>query len=311
MTKKRRHHYIPRFYLEGFIDPVNEPYIWIYEKGNPTVRRATIDDIAVQKDYYSFIDIHGKKDTETYEDALAEVESKLAPAIKKIKDHENLTNEDKGAFAVFLGLTLTRVPNFRENIQKTTGELLKAISMILALNSNNFKSYVEKVENDTGEKIGMPLDDLRKFILEGKYNVHVDPQHSLPLLILAGNLAPIFCDMKWAFFKATDNDKFVTSDNPLFRVDPTYQEGLLSGMGLLNKNIEVTLPISKDLTFLGTWGKSEGYYQADNDFIKEVNRRTIISALRFVFASQNSNELNKLVQKYKNNAPKMKVEEII
>ncbi len=78
------------------------------------------------------------------------------------------------------------------------------------------------------------------------------------MLALAGNLAPIFCDMKWAFFKATDSDKFVISDNPLFRVDPTFQAGLLSGMGLLNKNIEVTLPISKDLAFLGTWGKFEG-----------------------------------------------------
>jgi hypothetical protein len=272
MTKKRRHHYIPRFYLEGFIDSVNQPYIWIYEKGDPIVRKATIDDIAVQKDYYSFIDIYGKKDTETYENALAEVESKLAPAFKKIKNHGSLTNEDKGAFAVFLGLILTRVPNFRENIQKTAGELLKAMSKILASNSANFRSYVKKIENDIGEKIGMPLDDLRKFVLEGKYSIHVDPQHSLPMLTLAGNLAPIFCDMKWAFFKTTDSDKFVTSDNPLFRVDPTYQPGLLSGMGLLNKNIEVTLPMSKDLAFLGTWGKSEGYYQADNDFIKEINR---------------------------------------
>lgn len=308
MTKKRRHHYIPKFYLEGFVDPTNEPYIWIYEKGNPAIRKATSENIAVQKDYYSFIGFNGKKDSETFENALAEVESKIALAYRKIIKREKLSDEDKGAFATFLALNLTRVPNFRENIQKATGEILKALSAISASNPASFESFIKNFEKDTGEKIYMPIDNLRRFLLNGKYNVIVDPQHSLEMIPVAGDIALIFLDMKWAFLEATEGHRFLTSDNPVFRVVPTYRPGLFSRMGLLNKDIEVTFPISKDLGFLGTWDKCEGYQKVDNNYLKEINRRTIISALRFVFSSEKSDKTNELVQQYKDSAPQIKVE---
>jgi hypothetical protein len=62
-AKKKRHHYIPRFYLEGFVDPLNKPYIWVYEKGNPNIIKATAENVAVRKHYYSFVTAGGNEDS--------------------------------------------------------------------------------------------------------------------------------------------------------------------------------------------------------------------------------------------------------
>lgn len=308
MVKKKRHHYIPRFYLDGFVDPHNEPYIWIYEKGNSDVRKASAENVAVEKHYYSFITPSGDRDSETFENALAKVEEKVAPILEKIKNREHLDDEERGGFASFLALTMTRVPNYRTDIEKSTGELIKKISMKMASNAAGFESMMGKMEKETGNKIEMPVEELRKFMLNGEYDVKVDSQFSLFMIGLAEELAPVFFEMSWAFLEATNDYKFVTCDNPLFYYDPTHDPKSLFGVGLLNKNIEVTFPISRDLIFLGTWGKLQGYKKLNNNIVKKFTHRTIISALRFVFASQNSEQLNKIVQKYKGSSPRMIIE---
>src|SRR2546423_15005720 len=104
MGKKKRHHYVPRFYLNGFIDPVNEPFIWVYQKGESQIIKATAENIALEKHYYSFTSPTGEKDSETFENALSEMEGKAAPIIAKIKRGQTLNEDDRAVFAVFLAL---------------------------------------------------------------------------------------------------------------------------------------------------------------------------------------------------------------
>lgn len=311
MAKKKRHHYIPRFYLDGFVDPHNKPYIWVYEKGSPNIIKATARNIAIQKNYYSVATSEGEKDSEVFENALAELEGRAAPIFQKIRNHESLNGQERSLFSIFLAFTMTRVPSHRENIEKATGEFMKKMSIILASNPAGFKSMIEKFERDRGNKIGMSVEELRKFMLEGQYDITTDPQFSLGMIpMMAKSLIPIFYKMDWAFLEATDDYKFVTSDNPLSYFDPTHDPRSFYGVGLLSRNIEVTFPISKDLLFFGTWGKFKGYKKLNNKLVKEMNGRTVISALRFVFAPQYSDGLNRFVQKYKDSSPRIKVDSI-
>lgn len=307
MAKKRRHHYVPRFYLEGFVDPHNSPYIWIYEKGNPVIKKSTPKDIAVKKHYYSFITPEGKKDSESFEDLLSMIEAEVAPVFEKLKGQEHLNEEQRWLISMFLSFTMTRVPNFRENIEKALAQVLWKFNQILASDPEAFESMVEDFEKDTGEKIGMPIEEFRKYVLGGEYDIKVNPQFSLGMLAMAEKFVPIFYEMKWAFYEAADDYKFVTSDNPLFFVDPTHDPTSFFGVGLLNRNIEVTFPVTKDLMFFGTWKDFKGYKKSNNRIVKELNRRTVISAQRFVFAPQHSDGLNRFVQKHKGSAPVLEI----
>jgi len=308
MAKKKKHHYVPVFYLNGFVDPHNKPYIWIYEKGNLDVRKASAKDIANQKHYYSFTTPEGERDSETFEEILKKIEERAAPVIKNIEERKALTNEQRVWFAFFLAFTMTRVPSFRENVERATGEIMKKANQIWASYPADFESMIEKSEKDTGNKIEMPVEELRKFVLEGQYDVKVDSQFSLAMILLAIDLASTFSSMKWTFLEATEDYKFVTSDNPLSFFDPTHDPKSFYGVGLSNRNIEITFPISKDLMFRGTWKQSEGYKKLSNKRVKDMNRRTVISALRFVFASKRSDILNKFVQKYKDSAPRIEAD---
>lgn len=305
----KRHHYIPRFYLNGFVDPNNMPYIWAYEKGNPNIIKAPSENIAVQKHYYSFTTQEGNRDSETLENALAKMEGQVAPIFRKIKNHESLDEQERGLFATFLALIMIRVPNFRENSwERPFAELTKEMHMMSATDIERLKSMVESLERDTGNKIDTPIEEFQKFILNGRYGIKVNPQFGLGALALIKDIAPIFYRMKWTFLTATDDYKFVTSDNPVSWDVPIHDPTSFYGISLLDKNLELTFPISKDLAFFGTrLHIKEGYFRANNKLIKETNRRTVISALRFVYSSQKSEGLNRLVQKYKDSAPKMKV----
>jgi hypothetical protein len=281
MTKKR-HHYLPEFYLDGFVNPHNGPYMWVYEKGDPKIRKASVKDVAVQKHYYSFVTPEGQKDSETFENFLAFIENNVAPVFQKIKKQEILSEEERSWFAIFLASLVTRVPNFRESIEESAAEVIRRINLKMASDTEGFKSMIRNFENETGSKVNLPIEDLQKFILDGKYKIKVDPQFSLSMMTLINDFSPIFHKMNWTIF-ISDDHKFVTSDNPLFYNDPTHDPRSPFGVGFLSKNIRLTFPVTKELALLATWSRGKDFYsRATNKLVRATNRRTIQSALKFI-----------------------------
>ena len=281
MTKKR-HHYLPEFYLDGFVKPHNGPYMWVYEKGDPKIRKASVKDVAVQKHYYSFVTPEGQKDSETFENFLAFIENNVAPVFQKIKKQEILSEEERSWFAIFLASLVTRVPNFRESIEESAAEVIRRINLKMASDTEGFKSMIRNFENETGSKVNLPIEDLQKFILDGEYKIKVDPQFSLSMMTLINDFSPIFHKMNWTIF-ISDDHKFVTSDNPLFYNDPTHDPRSPFGVGFLSKNIRLTFPVTKELALLATWSRGKDFYsRATNKLVRATNRRTIQSALKFI-----------------------------
>lgn len=306
MTKKR-HHYLPEFYLEGFLNPHDSPYMWVFEKGNPGIKKASVKDIAIQKHYYSFITQEGERDSETFENFLAFIENNVAPVFKKIKKQEILSEEQRSWFAIFLASLLIRVPNFRESIEESSAEVIRRINLKMASDTEGFKSMIRSFENETGNSVSLPIEDLQKFILDGKYKIKVDPQFSLFMMTLINDFGPIFHKMNWTIFVSNDH-KFVTSDNPLFYDDPKHDPRSPFGVGFLNKNIRLTFPVTKELALLATWSRGKDFYsKATNQFVRAINRRTIQSALKFVFSSEKSAGINNLVQKYRESSPRLRL----
>ena len=295
MTKKKKHHYIPQFYLEGFIDPKNHPFVWIYEKGKDCVFKSKPENIAFEKHYHSYITTTGEKDTETIEDILNKFETPAAPIFEKLRFFHMPNEEERKTFSCYLGISLTRVPNFRKNVDSVVAKLFKSFLEMNASNEQNFKEMVDSFEHDTGEKIG--------------YDIHVKPHVSLSMIFRGLELATIFNNMTWVFIKATDRFKLLTSDNPLYYDDPTHNHNVFFGVSLTDKNVEVGFPISSEVAFTGTWKKDlrEGFIQGNHELIKNINRRTVASALRYIYSSERTDGIARLVQKYKNSAPTMKI----
>ena len=84
---------------------------------------------------------------------------------------------------------------------------------ILASHPERFKSMIEKFQEDTGNRIGMLVEELREFFLGDDYSVKVDSQFSLDIMpLMAEKLSLILYRMDWLFGEATDKHKFLTCD---------------------------------------------------------------------------------------------------
>ncbi len=320
MNKKVRQHTVSEFYLKFFVDPRNLSSLWMYEKGNLNIRKVAPDNAAVEKHFYSLTNLDGSKNY-ILEDLLGDIETEVGPIFRKIQNKETLDNMEKSRFASFLNVMATRVHNFKECLKIANIEMVNNLMKFAASDPEKFKASLDSIEIETGEKFYNSIEefeDFRKMILNIEEHFKLEPNPNLILLqweklVTNPEICKMYYDMNWTFLIAQGDYKFLTSDNPVFRYDPEWNPESNIGVGLswtANSKIEITFPISKDMAFLGTFQNiPRGYVEADDKITKQINRRTIISASRFVFSSQKSDLLNSIVQKYRDCQPTMEVEE--
>lgn len=301
---KKKHHYVPAFYLSGFTDSSNSDLVWVYQKENDNIFCDKPENIGFIKHYHTFTDEKGQKDSETIENILNETwELPSSKIIREIRENQFPKNEKRAVFASFLGISLTRVPYHRENIDKVIAHSALELSKQIASTPEGYKRSLEDYKNATGVDLTDEAEDLRSFILSGEFDLDVNPSLFLAMFMLHGHkLGEIIHQMNWIFVKATERFKFITSDNPVFLADPTYNPNnfysSISGLG--NRSIELTFPISSELALFASWDKNrkECFIPGNNNLIKDFNRRAVISARRFIYASGKKEGTSKLIKKY-------------
>lgn len=305
---KVRHHFVPAFYLRGFTDSAKDDLIWVYTKGSNTLFCDKPENIGLEKHYHSFQRTDGTKDTNTIEDYFCHVwEGPTAKIIESIKVGNLPTGADRAFFAAFLGLSLTRSPNHRANVNRAITHLAKTVAQFSAADPQQFAQTLRNYERDMGEELTDDAEGLRKFMCEGEYELTANPALYLKMFVANGVwFGQIIDKMTWAFVRATDRIKFLTSDNPFFFNDPTPESrSIYGGVGLLNTNVELSFPVSKEVALVAAWSEKlkAGFFQGTDELAKTINRRSVLAAHRFVYAPEQSESIARLVQKHANDRP--------
>src|ERR1051326_332073 len=109
---KRDHHVLPELYLKGFVIKEDEPFIWVYKRGeayspgrgkitnNPYIN--SIRRTAVERDFYAYPSEGGRKDFETFENRLEELEKPANPIFAKLRSHQTITSQEKRQFSTYV-----------------------------------------------------------------------------------------------------------------------------------------------------------------------------------------------------------------
>jgi hypothetical protein len=304
--QKVKHHYVPAFYLRGFIE--QNGLVWVYSKGMDKVFSNTPENIGYKKHYHTFEKADGGKDTNTIEDYFCQVwEGPASKTIESIKGGNFPVGEDRQFFARFLGLSFTRSPNHRANVDGILAHMARTCSTLSAKNSGRFRQSLEGYERATGERLTDDPEKLRSFILDGQYEIVPRPEIYLQMFIRHGvSIGLTIEKMRWIFVRSTDRFRYLTSDNPFFFYDPTVDRGsFYRGTGLLNKNVELSFPIGRDLALIASWREdiAEAFINGTHELVKSINRRTILSAYRFIYASEKAEAIRRFVQKHAKNRP--------
>lgn len=268
----KKHHKIPRTYLEGFTD--SEGRIWVADE-RLNLYPQKPKNILTENDYYTirFESGGGTLDVETK--LLNGIEGSYAQIYRdKVAVKGNVTEKEKAVLAVFVTSMMERQPVRRAALEDFFKQVKEHVTHMRGL-PDKVKQNLAKMPNiSSGE--GIPADDLLKMGEDiGSLHTSLIPE-SIP------ELAPIIFNMKWAFLvRQGDAPLFLTSDKPFTMVNPVAEAeigiGRIGSMpGLAQKDVEITLPLSSDVTLFCGWNMSHDclYIPTTKAEVEDINRRT-------------------------------------
>jgi len=208
---KTNHHYVPQFYLRLFGSDVNS-------SGHKKSRRIHLYNLAREKSFHSVSltdqcyrrHFHGKG--EEIENALAEIESRIAPTIQQIVLNSKLPRSDSQAhedILTFVAYQMIRTPHEIKRLSDKTSLILKE--------SEKFSNgKIERVQKN------------HIFMVLKKAPLLISQIRDLKIALLYSNSIP-----------------FITSDHPVYKYNQLYEhihETSFRGTGVVG--IQIVIPLS-------------------------------------------------------------------
>jgi hypothetical protein len=296
---KRRHHYLPQFYLRNFANSKDRRNAWVYAKAGNIVHSATPRNLGIEKDYHTVTLADGTKDRHTIEETVAALENVAAPVVQKILRRASLTSEDNEIFAVFAAQMFLRVPARRDNAGRMMSEMLKHSAQQLAGNKESFHTDYRRFQEETGDQSDLDPEELRQYILGDDYVLTVNSSAALGLSFGAMEVvSTCFLRMQWAFLHRNGRFRLITCDNPVFCCDPTILPNTWHGVGLMNPGVEVSFPLSPDVVAFASYHpKRRRVQHIGPEVVRRFNQQTIDSAYRYIFACERSEKLETFISR--------------
>lgn len=105
MSRPKRHHYLPEFYLAGFAtDGRRESTFTVYDRETDEFRQQTAKNTAVAGYYYATQDPSTGERSMEVEQFLSSIESEADAAIRKLERREKPTGHEREVIALFCAL---------------------------------------------------------------------------------------------------------------------------------------------------------------------------------------------------------------
>lgn len=275
---RKKHHYVPRFYLKGFRDPVNPRCLWVADKKDLLVRKESPSRAARISGYYDLTKVTFAKSS-MFEDFLSKIEARAASVFYKIQDQDlRITLEDRYHLSNYLGLQLGRVPAFRQVIKD-------------ALTSNANRAIRENVlDNDKMRaRFGDEASFFKEYFLAGKLEPVPGTDYLLASTFEFGLYAAehIF-EKRWMFLKNSGKQSFFTSDNPVGLLTPDAKPPR-GQVPFRDKRLEISFAVSPSIAILmHSHDEHEDIIEVDDATVIDMNRRVLPTVERFVYAAGQS-----------------------
>ncbi len=302
-------HFVPQGYLRLFTIEGQRSLIWEYNKetGRIFKKPKSVARICSRPGYYGVKDADGQIDENTVEDFFSKIEDRAIRIIRKIKvlPHGKcvgLSDENREILSLYLALQMLRVPNFRDGIEEM------------------FKRTVEIELNQivAGQR---EAGDLPEFVTDeflGDLNVVMEPWVSLDAVFkISEQLAGSIENKTWGFLTSADGEFFVASDNPIYyQQSSSIEDGKQYHIGPAHPMSELIVALRKDLALKiePKYGPEEHakydlcFSKLDKETTRAVNERTIVSAMKYIYSCEKTDDLLELVRKHQASCLKLSVQ---
>ncbi|MFM0126739.1 DUF4238 domain-containing protein [Paraburkholderia sediminicola] len=256
MNTPRRHHFVPRFYLEGFCAE-DARGLAIYDRVRRAYRAQRTTEVAHRRDYYAYEDEQGNLVFEI-EAALGQVEAAASETIQRVDNGEQLTADDKMALATYAAFQFTRTPAYAAWLE--------------AFREQWEAAGARREQLDALPEMPNPVADRREAL--GAMLRH------------APRFAEVFLRMNWTLWaRESERSSFVTTDSPVSVVwDQRPEANAYAGAGILSPDVITVLPLSQasGLAMSGI-GERVDRRPLTRDQVRRVNLAVVSQAQHFVF----------------------------
>lgn len=258
MTKKKRQHYIPQFYLKSFGKPV-----YRFDKTDNTIVPRNSKNIGHE---YYFYDIDGLP-TGTIEDFLAKGEDEFSRAYTRLietPDLDKLTKKELTNFFLFMACQFLRTTEVRYDIKNMTEQVFDRIFGPKGMNIIPQEAKITYTE-----------DSVKRFQIE---------------MLLKGvpRIASLLYTKTWVIRKNDTDVPLWTSDNPI-ALHNDLNLGLMGSMGILSPGIEIHFPLTPSLILLSYDPRTSKITNEpmDKEHVRRHNCYQIWSSVQYLFSKTN------------------------
>jgi hypothetical protein len=292
MQDKYNHHFLPRLYLKGFACNGDPSHVWEYRRSrdyspgsnnrtkyNPV--RISLSKAGAALGEYAYTRPDGTTDFNSYENALEQLEKPANVVFNKIRNQQQIDENDREIFAQYMALMTRRVPARKDLVEEQFPRVVEAEKVHI---KDLFENALSRVEPSDVQLIELLKNNLKRALqqLDG-YKENGMPRAIELRTIVEADMPQVraaMLRMTWQFFVASHDDRFITADNPVHT--------LKGGVGFTKPYSELTFPVSSRVVLIGSYRNVQpGYVPAPSELVKEVNRRLIATAKTFAYSSQN------------------------
>jgi hypothetical protein len=256
MGRQASHHYIPASYLAGFTEgETKESSFWSVPKDNKKPFKTSPIKSCKKRDYYTIEHENSLLVEHWYAN---KIEPKIKKALEYVATHKALPPKDEMQFLLLLAATLyLRTPSSRATREaplKRTQEIVDGIDKDVKI-SNRDAFKFNQTDLITSE---LKLINTVMECLSSKY----------------------YC----LLISDDPNTNFITSDCPFLLMHP---DSNLQYYGLNTKNIELSIPISKNAVLVGRNEEmKEGAFEANKKFVAAFNSNLISYTDKSFYSNQ-------------------------
>ncbi|AQV93189.1 DUF4238 domain-containing protein [Cupriavidus necator] len=255
MNRPRRHHFVPRFYLEGFCAD-DARALAVYDRVRNAYRAQRPTEVAHRRDYYAYEDEHGNP-VFTIEEGLGEVEGEASAVIQRVDNDALLSDDDRLTLATYAAFQFTRTPAYAAWVAAFRQEFAR----------NARQEQVDALPEapdlaaDRGAALGAML------------------RH-------APKLAHVFMHFNWTIWRReSDRQSFVTTDSPVCILQSERPEpNIYAGAGMLMPVVITVLPLSQaSVLAMSGIGNRMDNRTLTRDWVRRVNLAVVSQAQHFIF----------------------------
>ena len=244
----RRHHYLTKAYLDGFLEPdAKQLFCYMRRKSEPFA--TTPVNLANIRDFHSFKRPDGSIDTSLETQIEREIETPGIPLLRKLAlGKVNLDYQQRSLVARLVALQNVRVPYERSFMDQNNIDFLRSHIEEMDEASQRLGGPVNTIEiaitpRDDPRLIKNWVRKTRAQILAEIKEAEEDPQRSSreTFFGLSESVGRIVARMEWTVRYASGAARFVTSDRPVIS---SFSDGPAAGRGLNDFRAEIRFPLS-------------------------------------------------------------------